>query len=335
MRSPSCDERSASAETQRRRRRRPHKDFFRCAALVLPYLTPTELASVSLTCKTLRQISKSITLGRISNSSRGFETVPTPFLNPTAKANAHPYSYFLYTPTQTLPVSPDTRQSWGSSDGPRVEGRPDPFLFRVEGAIGCDCETCRSGDGCPCSGECGPSCKCGSGCENRASQGGITARLKIVRDERKGWGLYAAQSIPCGRFVCEYAGELLSTKEARRRQQMYDKQRHSAAATASSLLVVKEHLPSGTACMRINIDATRTGNVSRYINHSCDGGNLDTVILRSSGALLPRICFFTSRDVGEDEELSFSYGDVSLNPNGQPCLCGSAACTGILPSEHT
>ncbi|KAL0288992.1 UNVERIFIED_CONTAM: Histone-lysine N-methyltransferase SUVR3 [Sesamum radiatum] len=55
--------------------------------------------------------------------------------------------------------------------------------------------------------------------------------------------------------------------------------------------------------MRINIDAMRIGSIARFINHSCDGGNLDTVIMRSFGALLPCICFFTSKDFRKTKSL--------------------------------
>lgn len=87
--------------------------------------------------------------------------------------------------------------------------------------------------------------------------------------------------------------------------------------------------------MRINIDATRIGNVARFINHSCDGGNLSTVLMRSSGALLPRLCFFASRDIQEDEEITFSYGEIRLKSKGLQCFCGSSSCFGVLPSEST
>lgn len=129
-------------------------------------------------------------------------------------------------------------------------------------------------------------------------------------------------------------GELLTTREARRRQQIYDKLA-SDDHFSSALLVVREHLPSGNACLRINIDATRAGNVARFINHSCDGGNLSTILVRSSGALLPRLCFFASKDIKEGEELTFSYGEIRVRPKGSKCFCGSFSCFGTLPSEHT
>lgn len=135
-------------------------------------------------------------------------------------------------------------------------------------------------------------------------------------------------------FLFLFEGELLTTEEARNRQWLYDK-RTKSGHFSPALLVVKEHLPSGNACMRINIDATRIGNIARFINHSCDGGNLSTLIVRNSGALLPRVCFFSSRVILENEELAFSYGDTTVNSTGSQCFCSSACCSGILPAEHT
>lgn len=311
------------------------------ATYVLPYLYPAELSAISLTCKTLHLIAKSVTAARSSDACRNTEKVPIPFINSTA--DSHPYTYFIYTPTQVLSFSDaPPRQPWGSSS---LE-QPDLGLSlppTLEDGSRCECERCDSDSvGCPCSRqnfpgliwECGSGCMCDLGCANRVSQRGISIRLKIVRSQRKGWGLHADQFIPSGEFICEYAGELLTTKEARKRQQTYDKLKSTNKHT-SALLVVREHLPSGNTCMRINIDATRIGNVARFINHSCDGGNLSTVLVRSSSALLPRVCFFASQDILKDQELTFSYGDSGLNPNGSKCFCGTGCCTGIMPSELT
>lgn len=129
------------------------------------------------------------------------------------------------------------------------------------------------------------------------------------------------------------AGELLTTEEARRRQIIYDQLK--SKNHVSSLLVVREHLPSGKACLRINIDATRVGNVARFINHSCDGGNLSTLLVRNAGTFIPRLCFFAARDIMDGEELCFRYGDACLRENGWPCFCGASSCLGVLPSERT
>ena len=47
--------------------------------------------------------------------------------------------------------------------------------------------------------------------------------------------------------------------------------------------VLREWLPSGTAAMRLNIDATKQGNLARFFNHSCDGGNLKLLLGRWLG----------------------------------------------------
>ncbi|KAL0911044.1 hypothetical protein M5K25_019147 [Dendrobium thyrsiflorum] len=182
--------------------------------------------------------------------------------------------------------------------------------------------------------ECGVHCSCGLECVNRTTQRGIGVRVKIVRDLKKGWGLHADQVLNRGEFICEYAGEFVTTEEARRRLQTYD-ELASTNKLSPALLVVREHLPSGKACLRVNIDATKIGNVARFINHSCDGGNLTVVLVRNSGSFLPRLCFFAAVDISEGEELTFSYGDTRLRPNGLPCFCGKEACMGVLPSEET
>ncbi|XAR69891.1 Histone-lysine N-methyltransferase [Bertholletia excelsa] len=314
--------------------------LFECADLILPWLCPSELAAVSSTCKTLRRISKSITVARSSDASRGFENLAIPF---ASAVDDHPYAYFIYTPTHTLGFEPfRSRQPWGLGFPGSYRSELFPAQIHVGYACGCECERCDEDSRCPCmtlnssdfTHECGPGCRCGLECGNRLVQRGISVRLKVVKDTRKGWCLCADQFLKCGQFVCEYAGELLTTKEARRRQERYD-QLASSGQFSSALLVVKEHLPSGKACMRINIDATVIGNVARFINHSCDGGNLSTVIVRSSGALLPRICFYASRDVRENEELTFSYGETRLKSKGIQCFCGSSCCFGTLPYENT
>jgi hypothetical protein len=68
----------------------------------------------------------------------------------------------------------------------------------------------------------------------------------------------------------------------------------------------------------LNIDATRIENIARFVNHSCDGGNLSTKLIRSSGALFSHLCFFALKlkVIQNDEELTFSYGEIWKKSNG-------------------
>ena len=134
--------------------------------------------------------------------------------------------------------------------------------------------------------------------------------------------------------------------------------------------VLREWLPSGTAAIRLNIDATRRGNLARFFNHSCDGGNLQLLLARwarpcsprlaqlplpaagsgqptlvahrraclacrRTGCLLPRVVFVTSRAVQQGEELTWCYGrPPNGGPGGRPCHCGTSACLGFMPHEE-
>ncbi|GAX84548.1 hypothetical protein CEUSTIGMA_g11969.t1 [Chlamydomonas eustigma] len=196
--------------------------------------------------------------------------------------------------------------------------------------------------------ECGPSCKCGPFCPLRATQHGIAACVTVFRSQHKGWCVKAGQKITSGSFVSEYVGEYLSNKMAENRLQHYDQMmirakdfsqaytlkdtrreiRLSEDLPASSkprsyqghaLLVVREMLPSGVI-LRTNIDATSRGNVAKFFNHSCDGGNLRQVLIQRSGSLLPAVALFARRDIEIGEELTFAYGlpnpgiDLIANP---------------------
>ena len=241
LKMPQCQQQEpAAAAANKSNKKDP--PLIQCADLILPWLTPLELANISSTCKALSQISKSITLQRTLDASRFLENHLIPFLNPN---NQHPYAYFLYTPSQLLPSQSPLRQPWGSQLDRDSLGRHhsgsacklneswevlrgcDSELAtprRVmgesgKGVCGCDCEGCEEGGtgwefwGLEEMGimtECGPGCGCGLECSNRLTQRGVLVKLKIVRDGKKAWGLFAGQMICQGQFICEYAGNFFS-----------------------------------------------------------------------------------------------------------------------------
>ena len=145
-----------------------------------------------------------------------------------------------------------------------------------------------------------------------------------------------------------YAGSFVTSAEARCRLAEYDR-----AAGGHALLVARCWLPSGRGALRINIDATRTGNALRFANHACGrAANLATQVVLRRGCALPFIVLVTSRDVSAGEELTFDYGGAMSGEVGGrregggradgaaaavgsvPCLCGGAECAGWLPAEH-
>uniref|UniRef100_A0A3Q1FGT1 Histone-lysine N-methyltransferase SETDB2 n=1 Tax=Acanthochromis polyacanthus TaxID=80966 RepID=A0A3Q1FGT1_9TELE len=79
------------------------------------------------------------------------------------------------------------------------------------------------------------------------------------------------------------------------------------------------------------IDASREGNVGRFINHSCQPNLfVQNVFTDSHDPSFPVVAFFTSRAVVAGTELTWDYGSDS--PASSPwqqeavCLCGADGC---------
>ncbi|NXL96268.1 SETMR methyltransferase, partial [Alectura lathami] len=185
--------------------------------------------------------------------------------------------------------------------------------------------------------ECNAMCQCGESCHNRVVQRGLQFRLEVFRTVKKGWGLRTLEFIAKGRFVCEYAGEVLGFEEARRRIQAQTPQ------DSNYIIAVREHLHGGQV-METFVDPTYVGNVGRFLNHSCEP-NLVMVPVRVD-SMVPRLALFAATDISAGEELSYDYSgrfhnspQASREQNSseednrprKPCYCGSRTCASFLP----
>ena len=105
--------------------------------------------------------------------------------------------------------------------------------------------------------ECGKSCSLGKLCGNKRFQNRENAAIEVFKTDRKGIGLRAVADIEEDAFIMEYVGEVLDTKGFRKRAKRYarDDVLHFYFMALSA-----EHF----------IDASDRGNISRFINHSCD-----------------------------------------------------------------
>ncbi|KFV07852.1 Histone-lysine N-methyltransferase SETMAR, partial [Tauraco erythrolophus] len=189
--------------------------------------------------------------------------------------------------------------------------------------------------------ECNALCRCGENCQNRVVQRGLQLRLEVFKTEKKGWGLRTLEFIAKGRFVCEYAGEVLGLDEARRRTQAQTSQ------DSNYIIAVREHLHDGRV-METFVDPTYIGNVGRFLNHSCEP-NLFMVPVRVD-SMVPKLAVFAATDISAGEELSFDYSgrfhNLSISNREQkssegdnrlrkPCYCGSRMCASFLPWDSS
>ncbi|PIA39981.1 hypothetical protein AQUCO_02500006v1 [Aquilegia coerulea] len=181
--------------------------------------------------------------------------------------------------------------------------------------------------------ECWTKCGCNKKCGNRVVQRGITRDLQVfLTAEGKGWGLRTVKSLPKGAFVCEYVGEILTNMELyQRNEKSTGNEKHTYPVLLDADWSSEGILDEEALCL----DATRYGNVARFINHRCYDANLVEipVEIETPDHHYYHVAFFTSRPVDAMEELTWDYGldflDVNHPIKAFRCLCGGIYCRGM------
>ncbi|KAJ2711692.1 histone methyltransferase set1 [Coemansia spiralis] len=140
-----------------------------------------------------------------------------------------------------------------------------------------------------------------------------TKRLRFSKSAIHDWGLFASEPIFQGEFVIEYIGECIRSQLADLREEQYERE----GIGSSYLFRIDDE---------IVIDATKRGNVARFINHCCEPNCTARPIVASG---TKRIVIYASHDIQVGEEVTYDYKfppeDVKI-----PCLCGTANCRGYL-----
>lgn len=177
--------------------------------------------------------------------------------------------------------------------------------------------------------ECNSRCPCGLDCLNRELQKGIRTPLEVFKTLDRGWGVRTMEQIARGKFVVEYVGEVLTHGEAYERGLKYDSSNFSCLFSVDHPDVPVEHL--------LVIDGFHMSNVSRFINHSCDGNlSVYRVYTDTTDLRFCRVGLYALRDIEIGEELSYDYNysvckdtkmkDFSTDPTSIKCLCGARNC---------
>ncbi|WCJ42035.1 Histone-lysine N-methyltransferase H3 lysine-9 specific SUVH4 [Euphorbia peplus] len=196
--------------------------------------------------------------------------------------------------------------------------------------------------------ECGPKCGCGPDCVNRTSQSGIKYRLEVFRTPKKGWGVRSWDFIPSGAPVCEYIGKVMRNEDMDNiAENNYifeidcvetirgiDGRESRLGNVPVEDKIDVEDDPSSEHQPDFCIDAGSTGNVARFINHSCEPNLFVQCVLSSHHDLkLARIMLFAADNIPPLQELTYDYGyilDSVRGPDGKikemACYCGAAEC---------
>ncbi|KAG4305525.1 hypothetical protein PORY_001081 [Pneumocystis oryctolagi] len=148
--------------------------------------------------------------------------------------------------------------------------------------------------------ECNENCDCGIKCPNRVVQRGRKIPLDIFKTRRKGWGLRCPRFIKAGTFIGVYLGELICQTEAEARGKKYD---NAGVTYLFDLDLFEDQVDD-----YYTIDAQYCGDVTRFINHSCDPNlAIYTVLRDKSDPKIYDIALFAIKDIPPLEELCFDY----------------------------
>ncbi len=128
-------------------------------------------------------------------------------------------------------------------------------------------------------------------------------KLVVKKSGINGRGCFAAVPLAAREKIGEFMGERISHREAARRV---------AQGGKISICELDDHW---------SIDASRGGDATAFINHSCAPNCFSRV---TRGHLL----FFALRDIAAGEELTLDYRP-SQHP-GRRCTCGAATCRGVM-----
>ncbi|KAJ8012094.1 hypothetical protein DPEC_G00065110 [Dallia pectoralis] len=134
------------------------------------------------------------------------------------------------------------------------------------------------------------------------------ANVYLAASSIQGLGLFAARDIEKYTMVIEYTGTVLRNEVAIKKQRTYK------SPGVFMFRIDSEHV----------VDASQTGGLARYINHSCTPNCVAEVVTFERGY---KIIVTSNRRIEKKEELCFDYQfDCVDNQLKIACHCGTAEC---------
>ena len=155
--------------------------------------------------------------------------------------------------------------------------------------------------------------KCGNRPFRTRGEGGDGEKcFKVVSAGDKGMGLIASKDIKAGAFIIEYVGEVMTTDQWLDRQAEEEAQKHFYVMELTNEFMA---------------DASKKGNESRLINHSCSP-NAECLKWVVNGE--HRVGIFALKTIPVGEEITYNYRFETLTNKPFKCLCGGARCPGWI-----
>ena len=138
--------------------------------------------------------------------------------------------------------------------------------------------------------------------------------LLVKKSRIHGWGLFVKEAIGKDSMIVEYQGQMIRQKVADEREKCYEEM-----GIGSCYMF---RLDSSTI-----VDATRIGNLARFINHSCTPNAYAKVVTVDGNE--KKIIIFAQKALGVDDEVTYDY-KFPMEDEALRCDCGAINCIGRM-----
>lgn len=195
--------------------------------------------------------------------------------------------------------------------------------------------------------ECNDNCNCGPRCKSRVVQKGRKVPLTIFKTPDRGWGVYCNEDLIAGEFIDTYLGEVITDREAERREAESGKMKNSYLFALDKFSIEQGGTIPAEDCYVV--DGQYMGGPTRFINHSCEPNCRQyTVSYNKNDERLYNLAFFAYESIPAGTELTFDYDDADeleeedaikarelamrdpANRDKVRCDCGATKCRGFL-----
>ncbi|RLN95890.1 hypothetical protein BBJ28_00015401 [Nothophytophthora sp. Chile5] len=139
-------------------------------------------------------------------------------------------------------------------------------------------------------------------------------RLLVRKSSIHGYGLFLKEAVGEGQMIVEYQGQMIGQSVADERERRYEEQ-----GIGSCYMF---RLDESTI-----IDATRCGNLARFINHSCDPKAFARVVVVEGGE--KKIVIFAKRAIAVGDEVTYDY-KFPIEDEAIRCDCSAPNCVGRM-----
>lgn len=133
-------------------------------------------------------------------------------------------------------------------------------------------------------------------------------KLRLGKSEIHGLGIFACEPIAPNEIIIEYVGQIIRHIIADMREKTY------------------KTCGIGSYCFKVDdetiIDATKYGNLNRYINHSCHPNSYARILVINNQK---KIVIYSKKSIRAGEEITYDY-KMPYEDDKIVCLCNRPGC---------